>query len=158
MSVTMKDVAQSAGVSVATVSRGLAGLSVADAKRLAVQRACESLGYRPDALAAALRTRSSGSVGILVPDITSPFFPAVVQTVEHELADAAIDIVLGDADNDVTVEALRLEMLLRRRVDALLVCPVDSRRSAPGLRCRRPLRAPSPGRPLDDRGGGLCRG
>ena len=75
MSVTMKDVAQSAGVSVATVSRALAGLSVADAKRLAVQRACESLGYRPDALAAALRTRSSGSVGILVPDITSPFFP-----------------------------------------------------------------------------------
>ncbi len=134
MSVTMKDVAQSAGVSVATVSRALAGLSVAEAKRLAVQRECERLGYRPDALAAALRTRSSGFVGILVPDITSPFFPAVVQTVEHELAAAAIDVVLGDANNDVAVEGRRLEMLLRRRVDALLVCPVDSRRSARALR------------------------
>ena len=105
--------------------RGKATGRAARVRKARVPSRCPSRGAR---------TRSSGSVGILVPDITSPFFPAVVQTVEHELAAAAIDVVLGDANNDVAVEARRLEMLLRRRVDALLVCPVDSRRSARALR------------------------
>lgn len=127
MAVTIRDVALAAGVSVATVSRVLAGSnSVVEAKRKAVQEACATLGYRPDNLAAALRRGSSGFVGMLLPDISTPFFPAVVQSVEHELARAGIDLLFCDADNDVNTEAQRVETLLRRRVDALLVCPVDT--------------------------------
>lgn len=135
MQVTMKDVAREAGVSASTVSRVLTGhIRVAAAKRDAVERACKRLGYQPDGLAAALRSRASGSIGILVPDIENPIFPAVIRAAEHELAQAAVDVVLCDADNDVTVEAKRLETLLRRRVEALLVCPVHRHDSAPALR------------------------
>lgn len=135
MTVTMKDVARSAGVSVATVSRVLAGREkVSAARREAVEQACKHLGYQPDGVAAALRKSSTSSIGILVPDIENPIFPAVIRAAEHELAQAALDIVLCDADNDVKVEAQRLETLLRRRVDALLVCPVHARGSARALR------------------------
>lgn len=135
VTVTMKDVAREAGVSASTVSRVLTGrIRVAAAKRDAVERACKKLGYQPDSLAAALRNRSSQSVGILVPDIENPVFPAVIRAAEHELARSAVDVVLCDADNDVDVEARRLETLLRRRVDALLVCPVHRTGSAAALR------------------------
>lgn len=131
----MKDVAREAGVSASTVSRVLTGRTpVVPAKRTAVERACKKLGYQPDGLAAALRNRSSQSVGILVPDIENPIFPAVIRAAEHELARTAVDVVLCDADNDVAVEARRLDTLLRRRVDALLVCPVHREGSAPALR------------------------
>lgn len=135
MAVTIKDVAVAAGVSVATVSRVLAGgASVVEEKRRAVHDACATLGYRPDTLAAALRRGTSGSVGMLIPDITTPFFPAVVRSVEHELARTGTDLLFCDADNDVKAEAQRVETLLRRRVDTLLVCPVDSRASRGALR------------------------
>lgn len=134
MGVTIRDVAMAAGVSVATVSRVLAGgASVAEGKRKAVHDACAALGYRPDTRAAALRRGTSGSVGMLIPDITAPFFPAVVRTVEHELAETGTDLLFCDADNDVKTEAQRVETLLRRRVDALLVCPVDSHASRRAL-------------------------
>lgn len=132
---TMKDVARSAGVSVATVSRVLAGRErVAAPKRAAVERACKQLGYQRDGLAAALRSRSSSSIGILVPDITNPIFPAVIRAAEHELSTAALDLILCDADNNVKLEAQRLDTLLRRRVDAVLVCPVDAHLSTRSLR------------------------
>ncbi|GAA4212845.1 LacI family DNA-binding transcriptional regulator [Actinocatenispora rupis] len=139
----MKDVAREAGVSASTVSRVLTGATrVVPAKRAAVERACKKLGYHPDGLAAALRNRSSQSVGILVPDIENPIFPAVIRAAEHELALAAVDVVLCDADNDVAVEARRLDTLLRRRVDGLLVCPVHREHSAPALRAAA-LRVPT---------------
>jgi LacI family transcriptional regulator len=70
---------------------------------------------------------------MLIPDISAPFFPAVVQSVEHELADTGIDLLFCDADNDVATEAQRVETLLRRRVEALLICPVDSEASQPAI-------------------------
>jgi LacI family transcriptional regulator len=131
----MKDVARAAGVSMSTVSRVLSGQSPVDpAKRDAVERACRTLGYLPDGVAAALRQRASSTIGILVPDIENPIFPAVIRAAEHELARASLDVVLCDADNDVEVEARRLDTLLRRRVDALLVCPVHVHDSVPALR------------------------
>lgn len=133
--VTMHDVATLAGVSVASVSRVLAGRpGVGLTKQKAVLEACAELDYQYDGVAAALRSGSTSSVGILVPDITNPFFPAVVQAAEHELAQGELDIVFCDAANDVDVETLRLRTLLRRRVDALLVCPVHTERSVPALR------------------------
>jgi LacI family transcriptional regulator len=134
LAVTMRDVATVAGVSVATVSRVLAGgASVTEEKIRLVQAACSSLGYRPDTLAASLRRGTSGFVGMLIPDISAPFFPAVVQSVEHELADTGIDLLFCDADNSVSTEAQRVETLLRRRVEALLICPVDSEASQPAI-------------------------
>ncbi|TDO50138.1 LacI family transcriptional regulator [Kribbella sp. VKM Ac-2527] len=133
--VTIRDVAAAAGVSVSTVSRVLSGqYGVSEATKREVERVSRRLNYRPSAAAASLRTRSTGVVGMLVPEITNPYFPAVVQGVEQEFAGVGVDLILCDSGNDVDAEAHRLETLLRRRVDALIICPVDTERSAAALR------------------------
>jgi LacI family transcriptional regulator len=133
--VTIRDVAAAAGVSVSTVSRVLSGqYGVSESTKRTVERACRRLNYRPSAAAASLRTRSTGVVGMIVPEITNPYFPAVVQGVEQEYARVGVDLILCDAGNDVAAEAHRLDTLLRRRVDALIICPVDTDRSGDSLR------------------------
>lgn len=119
----------------ATASRALAGRDeVSPGTRRAVEDASRRLGYRRDGVAAALRTRTTGAIGIVVPQIADWFYPPMVASVEHELAKRQIGLLVGSSRDDVTLEADRLETLLRRRVDGLIVCPVDARGSAPALR------------------------
>lgn len=132
---TLADVAARAGVSVATVSRALSGKpGVSAATRLAVQDARRELDYQPSAVAASLRKRSTDVLGLLVPDITNPFFPAIMQGLEHEFAKYDKAVVLMDTEERVDVEAARVDALLRRRVDALIVSPVHPTLSADSLR------------------------
>ena len=99
------------------------------------------MGYRRSAIAASLRTRSTGALGMVIPDILNPFFPAIIQGVEHEFARENLTLVLCDAEDDVEVEAARIETLLRHRVDALIICPVDRLKSASAMRrARRDVR------------------
>ena len=135
MGTTLADVAARASVSVATASRALSGKpGVSASTRLAVQQASRVLDYQPSAVAASLRKRSTGVLGLLVPDVTNPFFPAIMQGLEREFAKHDKAVVLMDTEERVEVEAARVEALLRRRVDALIVSPVHPTRSADALR------------------------
>lgn len=142
MPITLREVAREAGVSLSTASRALSGRQgTSPAIRQAVVEASRRLDYRPSAAAASLRTRSTGALGMVIPDITNPFFPAIVQGVEHEFARRNLTLVLCDTEEQVEVEAARLETMLRQRVDALIVCPVDRLLSAHALaRARRHVR------------------
>jgi LacI family transcriptional regulator len=141
--ITLRDVAQASGVSVATASRALSGRGeVSAGTRQAVEEASRRLGYRPDPVAAALRTRSTGTLGIVIPEIADWFYAPMVASVEHGFAQRHIGLLVCDSRNDVAVEAERLETLLLRRVDGLIVCPVDARASAPALRAAS-LRVPT---------------
>ncbi len=132
---TLADVAARANVSVATASRALSGKpGVSAATRRAVQAASRELDYQPSAVAASLRKRSTGILGLLVPDVTNPFFPAIMQGLEREFAKHDKAVVLMDTEERVDVEAARVDALLRRRVDALIVSPVHPTRSADALR------------------------
>ena len=83
---TIRDVARDAGVSVATVSRVLAGTRPVGAETArTVREAAARLGYRPNQVARALRSRSTGTVGLVLPQITNPFFPSLVRELEHAL-------------------------------------------------------------------------
>ncbi|MFI9358236.1 LacI family DNA-binding transcriptional regulator [Streptomyces lydicus] len=128
--VTLKDVALASGCSIATVSRVLAGTRPVGAETArAVRAAAEALGYRPNHVARALRSRSTGTVGLVLPQITNPFFPSLVRELEHALHAADRAVLLADCDDDPVTEAARINALLARRVDALLLIPVDERRS-----------------------------
>ena len=132
---TLADVAAYAGVSMATASRALSGKpGVSAATRQAVKEASRKLDYQPSAIAASLRKQSTGVLGLLVPDITNPFFPAIMQGLEREFAKHDLAVMLMDAEERVDVEAARVEALLRRRVDALIVSPVHPTHSAKALR------------------------
>ncbi|GGU49399.1 LacI family transcriptional regulator [Streptomyces albospinus] len=128
--VTLRDVARASGCSVATVSRVLAGTRPVGAETArTVREAAERLGYRPNHVARALRSRSTGIVGLVVPQIANPFFPSLVRELERALHAGGRAVLLADCDDDPETEAARIGELLGRRVDALLLIPADERRS-----------------------------
>ncbi|MFD9903587.1 LacI family DNA-binding transcriptional regulator [Streptomyces sp. NPDC059063] len=128
--VTLRDVARASGCSVATVSRVLAGTRpVGSETARRVREAAEALGYRPNHAARALRSRATGTVGLVLPQITNPFYPALVRELTHALDAEGRAVLLADCDDDPVAEARHIDDLLSRRVDALLVIPADERRS-----------------------------
>jgi LacI family transcriptional regulator len=130
-SVTIRDVAEAAGVSVATASRALSGRRrVSPSSARAVQRASEQLGYRANTVARSLRMRSTQTVGMVVPGISNPFFPATVETLEPLLSAQGRELFLCDSQDSVSVESARLNALLDRKVDGLIIVPCHRSDSA----------------------------
>jgi LacI family transcriptional regulator, galactose operon repressor len=86
-----------------------------------VRAAAEELGYRPDPAARSLRTRRSGVVGVVVPDLANPVIPPIVRGIERVLWDAGVACLLADTDNDPEREATHVEELRARRCDGLIV-------------------------------------
>ena len=127
MAVTLKDVAHAAGVSTATVSRVLSGRRPVTADVAATVRAAsQELGYQTDVVARSLRMRTTGTVGMVVPRISNPFFPAIVEAVEQELAEDDVQLLLCDSRGSLQQEAARIRALLGRRVDGILLVPCES--------------------------------
>lgn len=132
--VTVADVAARAQVSTATVSRALSGARNVDpALRLRVIGAAQELGYRPNLLAKALRQRTTQTVGFVVPDVTNPYFPALIEALENKLTSHGISLLLCHSANDFHVEQAALEALIDRNVDAIFVSPCHRDRSAAAL-------------------------
>lgn len=96
--VTAREVARLAGVSQATVSRVLHNhSSVRPATRDRVLAALSSSGYQPNLAARAMRTRRTDTVGLVVDDVTNPFYPEMIQTISRELSHAQLRMVLWDS-------------------------------------------------------------
>lgn len=132
--VTVRDVAAAAGVSTATASRALAGQANVDpalAKR--VLQESTRLNYRTNVLARALRTRRTDTVGMVVPSISNPYFVSAVENVENVLAESGRALLLCDARENVDIEASRIDLLVQRMVDGLIVVPTAAEGSAPAL-------------------------
>jgi LacI family transcriptional regulator len=125
---TIKDVAKRARVATATVSHVLSGRrAVADNLRKRVLKAVDALGYRPNQVAASLRQRQTRSVGIVVPDLTNPFFASLVHHIEELAADSGYQILLVGSNENPEREAERVQALIARRVDGLIVMPTGDK-------------------------------
>ncbi|HKU99350.1 MAG TPA: substrate-binding domain-containing protein [Vineibacter sp.] len=122
--VTIRDVAQAAGVSLSSASRALNGGRHVSA-RLArtVTAAAEKLGYQPDFLARSLRTGSSGMIGCLVSDVANPLYASIVQAAETRLRDAGYLLVVANTANDPAREQAAAVAFRGRRLDGILVAP-----------------------------------
>ncbi|MGN9845956.1 LacI family DNA-binding transcriptional regulator [Nonomuraea sp. H19] len=131
---TIHDVAKLAGVSTSTVSRVLSrSRPVNPESARKVVAAAEQLGYRYNAVARALRTNRSNTIGMLVPQISNPFFPALVEAVERRLQREGLELLLCDSQRDVDVEARRLRTLVERQVDGIIISPYDFTGSIPAV-------------------------
>jgi LacI family transcriptional regulator len=121
--VTRTTVARHAGVSTAVVSYVLndGPRPVAESTRERVLRSIEILGYRPDAVARALKTRRTHTIGLLVPDNSNPYFAELAKAIEDAAYARGYALLLGNSDNDRQREKLQLAALRDRRVDGLLV-------------------------------------
>ena len=121
---TLRDVAEAAGVHAATASRALnpatRGLVNADTARRVI-RVAEQLGYRPNPIARGLKTSKSGTVGIVLPDLTNPLFPPIVRGIEEVLEPAGFSGLIVNTDNDPGREQTLIEHLRSRQVEGLIV-------------------------------------
>jgi LacI family transcriptional regulator len=121
---TIRDVAKKAGVSVATVSHVINGTrKVAPETEARVRRAIEELGYQPNAIAQSLRKRTTYAIGILVSDITNPFFATLVRGAEDAALEAGYSVIVCNSDEDPQKEDMYIRALWRRRIDGMLIAP-----------------------------------
>ena len=121
---TIEDVAKLAKVHKATVSRALDERKrhqVARETIERVERAARQVGYVPNALARGLRTRNSMTIGVVLPDITNPFFPPLIRGIEAFVNPRGYTSLLVNTDGDRTMERTAMMSLIDRRVDGLIV-------------------------------------
>jgi len=122
LAVTINDVAKSAGVSIATVSRVINGRdSVNEQLKEKVLKAIGELGYVPNSNAQALKQDCSKLIGITASDISVSFFPEVVKRVEKAFLSAGYATIVSSTYDQAKNERTILEHMVARRVDALLV-------------------------------------
>ena len=119
---TVVDVARAAGVSVGTVSHVLSGRkTVRPETRARVEQAIRELGFRPNSIARSLTRQRTQTIGMVVPDVTNPFFADLIWEVERSLSDAEHAVVFGNSGNEPQREHAYLESFLARRVDGLII-------------------------------------
>jgi LacI family transcriptional regulator len=128
--VTLKDVAAQANVHPATASRALHQATrhlVRPGTARRIVRAAQSLGYVANHTAASLRTSSTRSVGVLLPDIADPMAAAFARGLEDQLTAAGYVALTGSTDCDVTRERMLLTMMRSRHVDGLILAGYPAR-------------------------------
>lgn len=126
--VTMRQIAQRARVSIGTVSHVINDTATVREKlRERVLEAIRSLGYQPSQLARGLRRNQTSMLVMIIPDVTNPFFPAVIRGVEDVAYKSSLRLVLCNTDNDPRKEMSYLNEMRAYRPAGWLVIPsVDS--------------------------------
>src|ERR1700752_2121018 len=123
---SIKDVAKSAGVSTATVSRVLASKSRGkNATRMRVLEAIDQLNYRPNLIARSLRAQKSTKIGLVVSDIRNPFFTAIGRTVEEAAYEQGYSVLMCNTDEDPKKEELYLNLLHDENVAGIIFSPTQ---------------------------------
>jgi LacI family transcriptional regulator len=122
--ITIKDIAKKANVSVATVSRVINNSDkVKDGTREVVLQAMEELNYIPSDVARSLSKKETNTIGVVVPDINNPFFGQVIKGISSIADKEDLYMLLCDTDENEQKELKFLEMLKRQRIRGLIITP-----------------------------------
>lgn len=120
---TIKDVAKLAGVSPGTVSRVLNQSGYcSETVREAVLSAAKQLEYKPNSIARSLKKQSTSTIGLILTDITNPFFAGVAKETEKILSTYGYNLIICNTDESAAKERQHLQNLYHRRVDGILLC------------------------------------
>ncbi len=126
--VTLEQVAQAAGVSTSTASRALAGKArecrISESTEKAILRAAKGLGFQASHAARSLRTQRTGLIGLLVPDVSNPFFAAIARKATIFAERHGLSTLLADSHDSIEHERDMLTHLLSRQVEGLIICPI----------------------------------
>ncbi|MFZ0178303.1 MAG: LacI family DNA-binding transcriptional regulator [Candidatus Dormiibacterota bacterium] len=126
MPVTIRDVARESETSLATVSRVLNGsMSVHPELRVRVLKAAKQLGYYPDSVGKALRSRRSSLLGCIVSDITNPMFAAIYKAAQLAADQNGYALILANSDGLASQEERYVRLLAQRRVEGVMVSTAD---------------------------------
>ncbi|MDS9472609.1 LacI family DNA-binding transcriptional regulator [Sporosarcina pasteurii] len=120
--VTIKKVAEEAGVSVATVSRVINQNGyVSEGTLKKVKSVIKELNYTPNSIARSLYHKTSNMIGLIIPDITNPFFPELARAVEDIAMKCGYKVVLCNSDKDPEKEMNYLDLFKERYVDGIIL-------------------------------------
>jgi len=123
------DVARLAGVSTATAGRALGGYGkVRPATRTRVLDAATRLGYRSNGLARSMITGSTGLIGVVVTDVSNPYFAAALGGITAATRAAGFEVLLADTGRDVDTEARAVRVMSEKRADGVIVAAADPSR------------------------------
>jgi len=127
---TIKDVAQKAEVSTATVSRVLNDSDyVSPELQSRVHEAIEALGYRQDQIAKGLKTQRTYTIGVIVSAVENPFFASVVKGIEDEAAESEHSLIICDTDKTWRKEVDYIDELIQKKVDGAIFAPTGETES-----------------------------
>lgn len=122
MKVTISDIAEKANVSTATVSRVLNNKSdVSDKTRRKIKKIIEEMDYNPSIIARGLSLNKTHTIGLIIPNITNPYFPEIAKAIENKAEKEGYSVVLYNTDNDYEKEMRILKIMQQKHVDGLIV-------------------------------------
>lgn len=130
MAITIHDIAERAGVSLSTVSRVLSG----KAQRYRISRKTQeqvlavtkALNYQPNKLAQGLRLKKSHSIGLIVPDISNPFFACVTRIIQTTAFEMGYSLIVCNTNEDLATEIAQVELLKSKFIDGFIIMPVGT--------------------------------
>lgn len=124
MAVTIDDIAKKAGVSSATISRVLNNSSyVKDETKEKVLKVIEEMNYVPSAIARSLSRRETSTIGIIVPDITNPYFGEIIKGISKIAEEVGLNIILFNTNNDIKSELKALDEVKKHRLKGVIMTP-----------------------------------
>lgn len=137
---TLRDIANKAGVSAATVSYVLNNTgSVGKEVRKIVRKTTKEMGYRVNHVAKATRTGQTQSFGLILPDLNNPFFPQLAQAVQGAARRAGYAVFLIDSEGSAAVEHEAAEDFISRGVDGIVWCPATEHDTLSEFRSDLPI-------------------
>jgi len=121
---TLKEVASAAGVSLASASYAVNGTgTLGDAMRARILKVAEELGYRQNLAAKTARTGKSNTLGLVIPDLSNPYFPNLVQGVIQRARHHGYTVFVMDVEETIDLERKAIEALVDRGADGLIWFP-----------------------------------
>jgi LacI family transcriptional regulator len=128
MKVSLRDVARQAGVSPMTVSRVINNAaSVKPETRQRVEEVIAATGYIPNRLAQGLISQRTGTLGLIIPDVSNPFFALVLRAAEITARREGYRVLVCNTEGDAGLERDYIHNLISHQVDGLMVAPVGDR-------------------------------
>lgn len=122
MKATIYDVAREAGVSIAAVSQVINGKGkISEERRMEILQVMERLNYKPSVIAAALTGKKTFTLGLLIPDISNPFFAEVARAVEDQAHRQGYSLIICSTDNDDARVERYVSLLMQKSVDGMII-------------------------------------
>lgn len=126
MSVTISDIAKESGVSLATVSRVINNSGyVKDKTRERVIEVIDKYNYTPSAIARSLSKNITNTIGVIVPDITNPFFGSIIKGISDAAEIHNLNLILCDSNESIDKEIKAIKTLKEQRIRGIIICPTS---------------------------------
>ena len=130
MAVTIKDLAKETGLACATISAYLNGVPVRAYNKVKIEAAIGKLGYIRNEYARGLKTHKSGTIGVLIPELSNIFSTTIITEIEEHLREKGYGIIVCDCRTDARREEESVRFLLSKMVDGLIIMPVSADKSS----------------------------